>query len=92
MVRATYTVYIIECVDKTLYTGIARDVEKRFAEHAAGKGARYTRSHPPRRIVYRESCKDRAAASRREYEIKRLSRAEKLTRIRAARRSGILAT
>jgi putative endonuclease len=40
MVRATYTVYIIECVDKTLYTGIARDVEKRFAEHAAGKGQR----------------------------------------------------
>lgn len=68
---------MIECVDGTLYTGIARDATKRFAEHKAGKGARYTRAHPPRRIVYRESCANRSAALRREYAIKALSRAHK---------------
>lgn len=70
-------VYLIECEDGSLYTGVAVDVEKRFAEHAAGKGARYTRSHPPRRLLARFEHPDRSSALKAEYAIKRLSAAEK---------------
>ncbi|MDP2227274.1 MAG: GIY-YIG nuclease family protein [Moraxellaceae bacterium] len=69
--------YVLECRDGSLYTGITVDVEKRFAVHLAGKGARYTRSHPPKRIRAVVSHPDRAAASRAEYAVKQLSAAEK---------------
>jgi len=67
-----WTLYLIECVDGSLYTGITNDLERRYAMHAAGKGARYTRSHPPRCIVARKEYPDRSAASVAEYELKRL--------------------
>lgn len=72
--------YIARCADGTLYTGIARDVTKRIAEHNAdkGAGANYTRARRPVVLVYQEPAADRSAASRREYLIKQLSRAEKL--------------
>jgi putative endonuclease len=70
-------VYIIECRDGSLYTGIATDVERRYAEHAAGKGARYTRSRPPVRLLARFEHPDRAAASRAEHAIKQLTPARK---------------
>lgn len=70
-------VYLIECRDGSLYTGIATDVDRRYAEHAAGKGARYTRSHPPQRLLARFECGDRAAASRVEHLIKQLSAEQK---------------
>jgi putative endonuclease len=70
-------VYVIECTDGSLYTGIATDVDRRYAEHAAGKGARYTRAHPPRRLLARFAHPDRAAACRAEYAIKQLSPARK---------------
>ncbi len=70
-------VYLLECRDGSLYTGIATDVERRYAEHVAGKGARYTRSHPPSRLLARFPCPDRGTASRAEYAIKRLSPARK---------------
>ena len=73
-----YFVYIIECQGGSLYTGITTDVERRFTEHQAGKGANYTRAHKPIRIAYSEPAKDRATAQRREAEIKRLKRKEKL--------------
>jgi putative endonuclease len=73
-----WMVYMLECADKTLYTGITNDLDRRLAEHAAGKGAKYTKDRGPRRLVYRETCQGRAAASRRETAIKFLSRAEKL--------------
>ena len=69
--------YILRCGDGTLYTGITDDVEKRLAAHRAGKGAKYTRGRGPLELVYTESCPDRSAASRREYQIKSLSRAQK---------------
>lgn len=72
-----YYVYMLECADGSLYTGIATDVDRRFAEHVAGKGARYTRAHKPLRIVYTEAHSDRSAASKREAAIKKLSAAEK---------------
>lgn len=71
-------VYVLECADGSLYTGIAVDVARRYALHAAGKGARYTRSHPPRRIAALLAFADRSAASRAEYRVKQLSRAQKL--------------
>jgi putative endonuclease len=70
-------VYLIECRDGSLYTGIATDVDRRYAEHVAGKGARYTRSRPPLRLLARFEHPDRAAASRAEYAIKQLSPARK---------------
>jgi putative endonuclease len=78
-----WQVYIVRCADDSLYTGIARDLERRIAEHNAdnGLGASYTRSRRPVRLVYQESAADRSAASKREYQIKQLSRAEKLALI-----------
>ena len=70
-------VYVIECVDGSLYTGIAVDVAHRYAKHAAGKGAKYTRSHPPLRIAAIQELPDRASAQRAEYRIKQLGTSEK---------------
>lgn len=70
-------VYLIECRDGSVYTGIATDVARRYAEHAAGKGARYTRAHPPLRLLAHFAYPDRAAASRAEYAIKQLTPARK---------------
>jgi putative endonuclease len=70
-------VYLIECVDGSVYTGIAIDVAARFAAHAAGRGARYTRSHPPLRLLASEAHPDRSSAARAEYRIKQLKPAEK---------------
>jgi putative endonuclease len=70
-------VYLIECDDGSLYTGIALDPEARFAAHLAGKGARYTRSHPPRRLLMALPCPDRSSALKEEYRLKQLTPAEK---------------
>lgn len=70
-------VYLIECRDGSIYTGIAIDVAARYAAHVAGKGARYTRSHPPRRLLKVVACADRADALRTEHAVKRLTAAEK---------------
>lgn len=69
--------YILRCADGTLYTGIAVDVEKRFAAHAAGKGAKYTRGRGPLTLLYQEACGDHPQALRRERQIKKLPRREK---------------
>jgi len=74
---ATWFVYLIECIDGSVYTGIAVDVDRRYAQHAAGKGARYTRSRPPSRLLARFEYPDRGAASRAEYAIKQLTPARK---------------
>ena len=74
-----YYVYILKCADGTYYTGITTDPERRLAEHNRGVAAKYTRppSRRPVEMVYWEDAEERAAASRREYAIKQLSRAEK---------------
>jgi putative endonuclease len=69
--------YLIECQDGSVYTGIAVDVARRFRAHASGKGARYTRSHPPRRLLAVLPCADRGDALRAELAVKRLSPAQK---------------
>lgn len=71
-------VYIVECADKTLYTGWTTDVKRRLKTHNAGRGARYTRERGPVRLVYVEEVPDRRAALKRELEIKRMRRAQKL--------------
>ncbi|MFH1018588.1 MAG: GIY-YIG nuclease family protein [Pseudomonadota bacterium] len=70
-------VYIIETEKRFLYTGIALDPEKRFADHRKGAGAKFFRSQRPRKIVYRERCGSKGRALRRERQIKRLSAFEK---------------
>lgn len=72
-----WQVYMLECVDGSLYTGIARDVGARLAAHNDGRGARYTRSRLPVRLVHVEPAADRGAALRREYAIKQLATTEK---------------
>lgn len=86
MAADAWQVYIVRCADDSLYTGIARDLERRIAEHNAdnGQGASYTRSRRPVTLVYQEAAADRSAASKREYRIKQLSRAEKLALIESS--------
>jgi putative endonuclease len=74
-------VYILLCVDKSLYTGTTNNVEARFALHLAGKGAKYTRSHKPVKIVYQEKLVSKSAALKREMEIKSWSKTKKLSLI-----------
>lgn len=73
----TWYVYLIECSDGCLYTGIAIDPQARFEAHRAGRGARYMRLHPPLRLLAAEAYPDRSAASKAEYRIKQLEPAAK---------------
>jgi len=78
-----YEVYIVECSDGTLYTGITNSLERRIEEHnSSDKGAKYTRSRRPVKLVYQEKHSDRSSASKREYEIKKISRKKKKHLIR----------
>ena len=70
-------VYIVQCADRTYYTGISPDVDRRVRLHNEGKGAKYTAARRPVVIVYSEKLTDRSTASKREAAIKRLSRQEK---------------
>lgn len=74
---SAWFVYVLECDDGSLYTGIARDVERRFAAHQTGKGARYTRAHPPRKVLAHFAYPDRSSASKAEYAIKQLTPTQK---------------
>jgi len=73
-----WKVYIILCSDDSLYTGITTDIERRFNQHTHGSGAKYFRGRVPQRVIYLETGHDRSSASRREAEIKKLPRKEKL--------------
>ena len=80
----SYFVYILECSNGTLYTGITTDIKRRVDEHNnSKKGARYTKLRRPVKLVYSEKSEDRSSASKREYEIKKLKRSEKLELINA---------
>lgn len=73
-----FYVYLLRCADGTLYTGYTDDPVRRTKIHNAGKGAKYTRARLPVELVYQEACADKSAALRREYEIKQLTRVQKL--------------
>jgi len=68
---------MILCADGSLYTGMTTDSDRRFRQHAEGRGAKYLKGRRPLRLVYRESGHDRSSAGRREWAIKAMSRAEK---------------
>ena len=73
-----WQLYILQCGDGTLYTGITNDLEKRLKAHNEKRGARYTRSRLPVTLLYKEDSDSRSAASRREIAIKKLPRGKKL--------------
>jgi putative endonuclease len=76
-----YHVYLLECADGSIYTGITTDVLRRLKEHKEGKGAHYTKARKAMNIVYSEKAKDRSAAQKREAEIKGWKRDRKLALI-----------
>jgi len=75
--RVGWFVYLLECRGGCVYTGFATDVAARYAAHAAGRGARYTRANPPLRLLAVFACPDRGSASRAEAALKRLDAAQK---------------
>ncbi|MCX6787886.1 MAG: GIY-YIG nuclease family protein [Candidatus Kaiserbacteria bacterium] len=76
-----YFVYLLECEDSSVYTGITTDVERRFAEHQNGIGSHFTRAKKAKRILYTEKHPDRSSALKREAEIKKWPREKKLALI-----------
>ena len=79
---AGWYLYLIECSNGAWYAGITNDLSKRYAAHASGRGARYTLANPPRRLIGARAYPDRASASRAEWQIKQLPRAQKLKFLR----------
>ena len=74
----SWFVYILECNDNSLYTGITNGLEKRIIAHNSGKGAKYTKARLPVKLIYKESYKTKSDSLKREFEIKKLKRTEKL--------------
>jgi putative endonuclease len=83
-IQKPWFVYIAECGDGSLYTGVTNDVKKRIEKHNSGKGAKYTKFRGPVKLVYFEKCFNRSQASIRESEIKKLTRIQKLKLIEKA--------
>lgn len=81
-----WEVYIVEAGNGALYTGIAVDAEKRFLKHSSGRGARFFRISGPARIVWKQKVPDRSTALKRELEIKRMKRPEKLELIKKGKK------
>ena len=74
----TWHLYLIECADGSYYAGITTDVARRFAQHLAGTGARYTRSHRPLRLLGSVVCDSRSAALKAEIALKKLPKPKKM--------------
>jgi putative endonuclease len=77
-----YYVYLLECADGSIYTGVTTDVARRFKEHADGKGAQYTKARKATKLLYTEKAKDRSTAQKREAEIKAWPRIKKLALVK----------
>ncbi len=77
MIIKPWFLYLIECRDGSIYTGIAIDVTSRYAAHVRGKGARYTRSHPPKRLLAAIAYPNRSSALSAEYAVKQITATEK---------------
>ncbi|MFA6383734.1 MAG: GIY-YIG nuclease family protein [Candidatus Omnitrophota bacterium] len=84
-VSGGWCVYILECKNGALYTGVTRDIERRYKEHLRGS-ARYTSYNPPVKLLYTEDCVDRSGALKREYQIKSWPRSRKLSLIGGIKR------
>lgn len=83
----SWFLYLLECANGAVYTGIALDVQARFEQHRCGKGAKYTRANPPRRILATKRFRSRAAASREEWRVKQLTPAKKRALAKALRKA-----
>lgn len=83
MKMSNWTLYILKCADNSYYTGISNDLAKRISDHESGKGAKYTRGRGPFEVVYKETLENRSEVSKREIEVKKLSRLEKERLIRS---------
>lgn len=81
-----YFVYLLKCKDKTIYTGIAKDLSARILLHKSGKGAKYVRSRGASKLIYFETYKSRSKALKREWAIKKLPRASKLALAKSKKR------
>ena len=77
----TWSVYILKCSDKTLYTGITNNIARRLEDHESGNGAKYTKGRGPFKLVYQEFLKNRSLSTKRESEIKKLNKQEKFALI-----------
>lgn len=73
-----YFVYLLQCSDQSIYCGITTDVKRRFREHKDGIGSHYTKAHGAEKVIYTEEMTSRSDASKREIEIKKMTREEKL--------------
>ena len=83
---ASWSVYIVRCFDGSLYTGVSNDVSARVLRHNRGKGARYTRSRLPVKLVWRKGVRNKSAALKLEAAMKALSRAQKVLLLKASTR------
>ena len=81
-----YFVYLLQCADRSIYTGITTNVERRLAEHKSGKASHYTRARGAKKILYTEQCIDKGSALKREAEIKKWSRHQKLIFIKNSKK------
>ena len=79
--------YILVCVDGSFYTGYTKNIDNRAKLHACGKGARYTKMHKPKNVVYAEAFDSRAEAMKREKAIKRLSHQQKVQLVKRNKKS-----
>jgi predicted GIY-YIG superfamily endonuclease len=84
--RRIWCLYLVRCADGTLYTGITNDLQRRLGQHNSGTASRYTRSRLPVELAYREGCRGKSGALKKEYRIKSLSREEKEAYIAAKAR------
>ncbi|MBL7131286.1 MAG: GIY-YIG nuclease family protein [Candidatus Omnitrophica bacterium] len=80
--KKDWFVYMLECNDGSLYTGITNDLKRRLRDHNSGNGGRYTRSRTPVCLVYKERCIDNKVALKKEAKIKHLTRKEKMVLLR----------
>ena len=80
-------IYILECGDGSLYTGVTTDLDRRLAEHNTGRGSKYTAARLPVRLVFSERHADRSAAQKREASIKRMPRRKKLALLETTRKN-----
>ena len=83
--NSKFFVYLIECDDESIYTGITTDVQRRFNEHKNGKGGHYTSSRQVIKVLYTEQFKTRSEAQKREFEIKSWHRKKKLSLVNKSR-------
>ncbi len=83
-----WLVYMVRCRDRSLYTGITTDLDRRLRQHNAGRASRYTRSRLPVKLVHQEAHRSQSSALKREMAIRKMTRREKLVIIRLRKKAG----